>query len=68
MLGAGSLKDIPERIGYDRILLGLTMADSKDYTLQRSTDAGSFKRFDGLLPDPPADKKARGGSGGPEKP
>lgn len=58
MLGAGSLKDIPERVGYDRILLGITTADGKDYTLQRSVDAGSFKRFDGLLTDPPNDKKA----------
>jgi len=57
MLGAGSLKDIPERVGYDRVLLGITTADGKDYTLQRSVDAGSFKRFDGLLTDPPADKK-----------
>lgn len=58
MLGAGSLKDIPERVGYDRVLLGITTADGKDYTLQRSVDAGSFKRFDGLLTDPPTDKKA----------
>lgn len=58
MLGAGTLKDIPERIGYDRILLGLTTADAKDYTLQRSTDAGSFRCFDGLITDPPTDKKA----------
>ncbi len=57
MLGAGSLKDIPERVGYDRVLLGITTADGKDYTLQRSVAAGSFKRFDGLLTDPPADKK-----------
>lgn len=57
MLGAGSLKDIPERVGYDRVLLGIT-ADGRDYTLQRSIDGGSFKRFDGLLVDPPNDKKA----------
>lgn len=57
MLGAGSLKDIPERVGYDRVLLGVTTADGKDYTLQRSVDAGSFKRFGGLLTDPPPDKK-----------
>jgi hypothetical protein len=58
MLGAGSLKDIPERVGYDRVLLGITTADGKDYTLQRSIDGGSFRRFDGLLTDPPKDKKA----------
>jgi hypothetical protein len=50
MLGAGEpLKDIPERVGYDRILLGLTTASGKDYTLHRSTKGGGFLRFDGLL-------------------
>lgn len=58
MLGAGSLKDIPERVGYDRVVLGITTADGTDYTLQRSIDGGSFRRFDGLLTDPPTDKKA----------
>jgi hypothetical protein len=58
MLGAGSLKDIPERVGYDRILLGITDAAGNDYTLQRSIDGGSFRRFDGLLTDPPQDRKA----------
>lgn len=58
MLGASSLKDIPERVGYDRVLLGITTADGKDYTLQRSIDGGSFRRFDGLLPDPPKDIKS----------
>jgi uncharacterized coiled-coil DUF342 family protein len=59
MLGAGSkLKDIPERNGYDRVLLGITTAEEKDYTLARSIDGGSFRRFDGLLKDLPTDKKA----------
>ncbi len=58
MLGAGEpLKDIPERIGYDRILLGLT-AGNNDYTLHRSINGGAFKRFDGLLQDIPSDPKA----------
>src|SRR3954468_15147135 len=57
MLGAGSLKDIPERVGYDRVVLGITTAAGNDYTLQRSIDGGSFRRFDGLLTDPPNDNK-----------
>lgn len=58
MLGAGEpLKDIPERVGYDRILLGLTVGN-KDYTLHRSINGGAFKRFDGLLQDIPEDPKA----------
>jgi hypothetical protein len=58
MLGAGDpLKDIPERVGYDRILLGLT-ASGKDYTIHRSINGGAFKRFDGLHMDVPGDPKA----------
>ena len=58
MLGSGEeLKDIPERVGYDRILLGLT-AGGKDYTISRSTEGGAFKRYDGLLKDIPADQNA----------
>jgi archaellum component FlaC len=59
MLGAGSnLKDIPERVGYERILLGLTTAAGKDYTIHRSINGGSFRRYDGLLTDVPEDQKA----------
>jgi hypothetical protein len=58
MLGAGTLKDIPERVGYDRVLLGITVASGQDYTLQRSTSGGSFRLFDGLLTEAPTDKKA----------
>lgn len=59
MLGAGgTLRDIPERVGYDSILLGITTADGEDYTLQRSMDGGSFRRYDGLVKEAPKDKKA----------
>ena len=48
MLGAGDdLRDIPERNGFDSILLGLT-ANGKDYTIQRSVNKGAFRLFDGL--------------------
>jgi hypothetical protein len=53
MLGAGDpLRDIPERIGYDRILLGITTASGNDFTLQRSINGGAFTRYDGLQKDP----------------
>ena len=59
MLGGGTKpRDIPERVGYDRIMLGITTAAGKDYTLQRSIDGGSFRRFDGLLVESPTDQKA----------
>ena len=58
MLGANDpLKDIPERVGYDRILLGLT-AGGKDYTIHRSINGGAFRRFDGLLQDLPENLKS----------
>jgi hypothetical protein len=58
MLGAGDdLRNIPERIGYDSILLGFTALE-KDYTVQRSMNKGAFRLFDGLLKEPPADADA----------
>ena len=57
MLGAGDdLRDIPERNGFDSILLGLS-AHGKDYTIQRSVNKGAFRLFDGLLKEVPADEK-----------
>lgn len=57
MLGAGDdLRDIPERNGFDTILLGLT-AHEKDYTVQRSVNKGAFKLYDGLIEEIPADEK-----------
>lgn len=53
MLGAGSnLKDIPERVEYDCILLGIKTADGATYTLKRSTDGGSFICYNGLIESP----------------
>jgi len=49
MLGAsGELRDIPQRVGYDRIFLGLEMDDTSAFTLERSTSGGDFKFYDGL--------------------
>ncbi len=57
MLGAGDdLRDIPERFGYDSILLGIT-ALGKDYTIKRSTNKGAFQLYDGLLTEVPEDPK-----------
>lgn len=59
MLGAGAtLKDIPERIGYDRVLLGITTAGGRDYTIHRSIDGGNFRRFEGLIADIPQNRNA----------
>jgi hypothetical protein len=58
MLGAGEdLRDIPERAGYDSILLGFTALD-KDYTIQRSVNKGAFRLYSGLLTQVPDDRNA----------
>lgn len=45
MLGAGAdLRDIPERVGYDRIEHG----DSETFTLERSASGGQFRCYPGL--------------------
>jgi peptidoglycan hydrolase CwlO-like protein len=49
--GKGPLRDIPEREGYDRVLLGLETLDGKAFTIHRSTSGGGFKLFDGLHVD-----------------
>jgi hypothetical protein len=49
--GKGPLSDIPERVGYDRALLGIETLDGQTFTLVRSTEGGAFRVFDGLHVD-----------------
>lgn len=42
MLGAKSLKEIPERQGYSTVLLGLRLSDGSLATLSRSVDGGNI--------------------------
>src|SRR4051794_22266373 len=46
--GKGPLRDVPEREGYDRVLLGLENLRGKTFTIHRSTAGGIFKLFEGL--------------------
>ena len=46
--GKGPLRDIPEREGYDRILLGMQLTSGEAFTLHRSTAGGGFLLFEGL--------------------
>jgi hypothetical protein len=46
--GKGPLRDIPEREGYDRILLGLQLSTEEAFTLHRSAAGGGFLLFEGL--------------------
>jgi hypothetical protein len=52
--GKPPLRDIPERVGYDLVLLGLETLDGKSFTLWRSMDGGGFRLYEGLQQAPPA--------------
>ncbi|PPK63327.1 hypothetical protein V5P93_002298 [Actinokineospora auranticolor] len=47
MLGASALKEIPERDGYDTVLLGIHLPDGKDVTLARAVQGGAFRLLRG---------------------
>lgn len=58
--GKGPLRDIPERVGYDRILLGIETLAGEKYTIFRSVDGGRFKVWPGLhMEEPTAGVQAR---------
>lgn len=49
MLGGGEdLRDIPERVGYDRVWLGFESPEGKPYTLERAVVGGKYSLFEGL--------------------
>ncbi|CAJ6804534.1 ATPase involved in DNA repair [Burkholderia pseudomallei] len=52
--GKPPLRDIPERVGYDLVLLGLETLDGQSFTLWRSMDGGGFRLYEGLHQTPPA--------------
>jgi uncharacterized coiled-coil DUF342 family protein len=53
--GKPPLRDIPERVGYDLVLLGIEALDGETYTLWRSIDGGGFRLYEGLHDAPPSD-------------
>jgi hypothetical protein len=58
--GKTALRDIPERLGYDVVLLGIETIEGEQFTLWRSADGGHFRLFTGLhLEIPPPDTEAR---------
>jgi hypothetical protein len=46
--GRPPLRDIPDRVGYDRILLGMETIDGEEFTLHRSVEGGAFRAYAGL--------------------
>jgi hypothetical protein len=60
MLGAsGDLRDIPERVGYDRIFLGIEDSGGETLTLERSVSGGQFRWYEGLHFSPPEGVEAK---------
>lgn len=51
--GKPPLRDFPERVGYDLILLGFETNDGKNFTLWRSVEGGNFRLYEGLYKTPP---------------
>lgn len=54
--GKPPLRDIPERVGYDLVLLGLETLDGKSFTLWRSIDGGGFRLYEDLHQAPPTNE------------
>lgn len=60
MLGSSkALRDIPERVGYETIFLGIEEADGSQFTLERAAAGGRFRCYDGLHISRPQDVEAK---------
>lgn len=51
--GKPPLRDLPERVGYDRIYLGVETLAGEQFTLSRSVEGGGFLAFEGLHQNEP---------------
>ncbi len=58
LLGGAKLRDIPERIGYDRARIGLETTKSGPWTFERSVDGGNYNLYEGIIGDEPTAKSA----------
>jgi hypothetical protein len=54
--GKPPLRDIPERVGYDRILLGIETYAGEAYTIFRSIEGGRFRLYAGLHAEMPPER------------
>lgn len=58
--GKGPLREVPERVGYDVVLLGFETFDGRSFTITRSIEGGGFRLYEGLHEFPPSvDVEAR---------
>lgn len=46
--GKGPLRDIPERIGYNSVMLAIEVIDGETFTVKRAVEGGAFVVFEGL--------------------
>lgn len=53
--GRPPLREIRERVGYDKILLAVETLAGEAFTVQRSVEGGAFRTFAGLHREPPSD-------------
>ena len=49
--GSAPLRDIPERVGYDRARIGIETSGQGRFTFERSVEGGDFRCFNGLASD-----------------
>jgi AAA domain-containing protein len=54
--GRPPIREIRERIGYDRILLAMETLAGESFTVQRSVDGGAFRAYTGLHSEPPGEQ------------
>ena len=60
MLGSSKpLRDIPERVGYETIFLGIEESDGSLFTLERATAGGRFRCYEGLHRARPRELEAK---------
>ena len=57
--GKPPLRDLPERVGYDRIYLGVETLAGEQFTLSRSVEGGAFLAFEGLHQNEPPEGTAK---------
>lgn len=57
--GSEDLRDIPERVGYDRVWLGFEGPDGTPFTLQRAAVGGKFSLYQGLHKSIPTDQQPK---------
>lgn len=54
--GKPPLRDIPQRVGYDRVILGAETLGGEEFTLSRSSEGGNFRAYSGLYLTPPGEE------------